>query len=41
LDFTLEVVSTDVRGDVTVRCLFYMYEGRDVVEVGVAGRKCK
>jgi hypothetical protein len=25
LDFTLEIVSTDAHGDVTVRCLFYLY----------------
>ncbi len=28
-------------GDVIVRCLFCLHEGRDVIEVGVAGRKCK
>jgi hypothetical protein len=38
LDFALEVVSTDARGDVTVRCLFCLFEGRDVVEIGVAAR---
>ncbi|CAK9258551.1 unnamed protein product [Sphagnum jensenii] len=32
LDFTLEVVSTDSRGDVSVRCLFCLYEGRQVVQ---------
>ncbi|CAK9234576.1 unnamed protein product [Sphagnum troendelagicum] len=41
LDFALEVVSTDSRGDVSVQCLFCLYEGRQVVEVGVAGRKRK
>jgi hypothetical protein len=41
LDFALEIVSTDAHGDITVQCLFYLYQGRDVVEVGVAGRKRK
>jgi hypothetical protein len=44
LDFAfevVEVVSTNARGDVTVQCLFCMYEGRDVVKVGVVGRKPK
>ncbi len=33
LEFSLEVVSKDVRGDVTVQCLFYIHKGRDSVEV--------
>jgi hypothetical protein len=41
LDFALEVVSINVRGNVTVRCLFCLYKGRDVIEVDVAGRKHK
>ncbi|CAK9216560.1 unnamed protein product [Sphagnum troendelagicum] len=41
LKFAVEIVSTDVRGDVTIRCKFCLHEGRDVVEVGVAGRKHK
>ncbi|KAH8961769.1 hypothetical protein BDL97_05G065700 [Sphagnum fallax] len=32
LDFAFEIVSTDVHGDVIVQCLFYLYQGRDVVE---------
>jgi hypothetical protein len=35
LDFALEVVSTNARGDVTVRCLFCLYKDRDIVEVGI------
>jgi hypothetical protein len=34
LEFGLEVVSMDGKGDVIVRCLFYIHEGRDNVEVG-------
>jgi hypothetical protein len=34
LKFNLEVVSKDAKGDVTVRCLFCVHEGRDNVEVG-------
>ncbi|KAH8969952.1 hypothetical protein BDL97_02G060000 [Sphagnum fallax] len=41
LDFTLEIISTNAHGDVTVRCLFCLYQGRDVVEVGIAGWKHK
>jgi hypothetical protein len=41
LDFALEIVWTDVHGDVTVRCLFCLYQGRDVVKVGIAGWKRK
>lgn len=41
LEFAVEIVSTDARGDVTVRCLFCLYEGRDIAEVGVTGRKRK
>ncbi|CAK9278564.1 unnamed protein product [Sphagnum jensenii] len=40
-DFALEIVSTDVHGDVTVRCLFCLYQGRHVVKVNVVGRKRK
>ncbi len=41
LEFSLEVVSTAGNGDVIVRCLFCLHEGRDVIEVGVAGCKRK
>jgi hypothetical protein len=41
LKFALEVVSTEGSGNVTVRCKFCLHEGRDVVEVSVAGRKRK
>jgi hypothetical protein len=41
LDFALEIVSTDAHGDVTVRCLFYLYQGQNVVKVDVVGWKCK
>jgi hypothetical protein len=41
LDFAFEIVLTYAHGDVTIWCLFCLYQGRDVVEVGVAGRKCK
>jgi hypothetical protein len=37
LDFAFEIVSTDVHGDVIIQCLFCLYQGRDVVEVGFAG----
>ncbi|CAM6063585.1 unnamed protein product [Sphagnum tenellum] len=30
LDFALEIISTDAHGDVTVRCLFCLYQGQDV-----------
>jgi hypothetical protein len=33
LEFGLEVVSKDAKGDVTVQYLFYVHEGRDSVEV--------
>ena len=36
LEFVFEIVSTDARGHVTVRCLFCLYEGGDIAEVGVA-----
>jgi hypothetical protein len=42
LEFDLEVVSKDARGDVNVQCLFCVYEGRDAIEVGgSSGRKRK
>jgi hypothetical protein len=41
LDFALEIVSTDAHGDVTVWCLFCLYQGRDVVEVNIARQKRK
>ncbi|CAM6023396.1 unnamed protein product [Sphagnum balticum] len=41
LTYAIKEVSKDARGDVTVRCLFCVYEGHDIVEVDVAGRKCK
>jgi hypothetical protein len=34
LEFGLEVVSKDAKGDVTVQCLFCVHEGWDNVEVG-------
>jgi len=34
LEFSLEVVSKDAKGDVIVLCLFYVHEGRDNMEVG-------
>jgi hypothetical protein len=34
LEFSLEVVSKDAKGDVIVRCLFCVHEGHDCVEVG-------
>jgi hypothetical protein len=33
LEFDLEVISKDAKGDVTVRCLFCIHKGRDSVEV--------
>jgi hypothetical protein len=33
IEFGLEVVSKDAKGDVIVRCLFCIHEGRDSVEV--------
>jgi hypothetical protein len=42
LEFGLEVVSKDAKGNVIVRCLFCIHEGRDSVEVSnSSGRKCK
>jgi hypothetical protein len=41
LEFVVEIVSTDARGDVTIRCKFCLHKGCDVVEVDVAGRKHK
>jgi hypothetical protein len=41
LTYTVNEVSKDVYGDITIWCLFCVYEGRDVVEVGVAWRKHK
>jgi hypothetical protein len=41
LDFALEIVLMDAHGDITIRCLFCLYQGRDVVEVSVVGRKRK
>jgi hypothetical protein len=41
LEFGLEVVSTEGSGNVIVRCKFCQHEGRDVVELGEAGRKRK
>jgi hypothetical protein len=34
LEFDLEVVSKDAKGNVTMRCLFCIHEGQDNVEVG-------
>jgi len=33
LEYALEIVSTDGNGDVTVRCLFCLHDGRDTVDV--------
>jgi hypothetical protein len=41
LTYAIKVISKDTCGDVAVGCLFCVYEGRDVIEVGVAGWKCK
>jgi hypothetical protein len=41
LEFALEVVWTASNGDVTICWLFSLHEGRNVVEVGLAGRKHK
>jgi len=42
LKYALEVVSTAGNGDITVRCMFCVYEGRDSVVVdGSSTRKCK
>jgi hypothetical protein len=41
LTYAVKEVSKDTRGDVTVRCLFCVYKGHDIVEVGVAGQKRK
>jgi hypothetical protein len=32
LDFALKIILTDAHGDVMVRCLFCLYQGRDVVK---------
>ncbi len=34
LEFGQKVVFKDANGGVTMRCLFYVHEGRDNVEVG-------
>jgi hypothetical protein len=40
LEFGLEVIKTEQKGDQTVRCLFCVYEGRNQVQVGLqTGRK--
>ncbi|CAM6072481.1 unnamed protein product [Sphagnum tenellum] len=41
LTYAIKVVSTTSNGDVICRCKFCVYEGRDEVEVGVAGHKHK
>ncbi len=41
LMYAIEVVLTASNGDVTCQCKFYVYEGRNEVEVGIVGRKCK
>jgi hypothetical protein len=41
LTYAVKEVSKDAHGNVTVRCLFCVYEGCDIVEVGVAGWKRK
>ncbi|CAK9882416.1 unnamed protein product [Sphagnum jensenii] len=41
LDFALKIVSTNTHGDVTVWCLFYLYQGGDVVETATAIQKTK
>jgi len=42
LEYGLELVKTEIGGLQTVRCLFCVYEGRDVVQVGsLTGRKRK
>ncbi len=41
LTYAIKEVSKDACGNVTVRCLFSMYEGRDIVEVRVARQKRK
>ncbi len=41
LTYAVKDVSKDVRGDITVWCLLCVYEGHDVIEVGVAGWKRK
>ncbi|CAK9873021.1 unnamed protein product [Sphagnum jensenii] len=33
LEYALEVVSTTGNGNIIVRCMFYVYEGRDSVVV--------
>ncbi|CAM6063017.1 unnamed protein product [Sphagnum tenellum] len=41
LTYAVKEVSKDACGDVTVWCLFCVYEGHDSVEVGVTRRKRK
>lgn len=41
LEFVAEIVSTNARGSMTVRCKFCLHEGRNVIEVGMAGHKHK
>jgi hypothetical protein len=42
LEYALEVVSTTGNGDITVRCMFCVYEGRDNIVVdGSSTRTCK
>ncbi len=41
LTYAIEVVSTTSNGNVTCRCKFCVYEGRDEVEDGVASHKRK
>jgi hypothetical protein len=41
LMYAIEVVSMTSNGEVTCRCKFCVYEGRDEVEVSVVGCKCK
>jgi hypothetical protein len=42
LEYALEVISTAGNGNITVRCMFYVYEGRDSVVVdGSSTRKRK
>ncbi|PTQ34639.1 hypothetical protein MARPO_0078s0044, partial [Marchantia polymorpha] len=41
LIYAAEELFRDACGDITVRCLFYVYDGRELVEVVVARRKCK
>jgi hypothetical protein len=41
LTYAIKVVSTTSNGDVTCRCKFCVYEGRNEVEVGIVGCKRK